>query len=610
MTKTIDYTNLCNESPETDPRLKRSDEKDVDSDITDKELEDLAIRKTFFKVTDSKYETDTKQTDKDAKYNDENNNSNIITPKPSDTYKLPVANSNKKTPTNEGKINLNSFKNDPSKATYIYKEIDPKYIVTSKPYKPYNITKNKLVKNDKIEDPVSNDVKEKKSVVNHLDSESSNSSKAMNLSNEPRNEANNKTIGAEMIDDADISNIRELRGNLLDHLLDYFLNIIKDEQHVDNDTRKRNGKDKMKVEEKLRNYYDPHHLDLFLVDDDNAEDSGFDDIDFLNFRRKNNEQNGDNNSENNTNIHPGNTTKINFDKKSKDSFINHESLQSLNKELNLKDKLNESYGSPESLYVDLIEQNPITSKEVNSQIEIKNLTRDDTTTYLNNIATSGSTPTTYTNEVSTTNRASTAYIVNEVGTTDRGATPSKTEATTADDSLNYLNELTTDRIAYIEHNDERIEDYIYDEQEKTPKIIGKSSQAKERKYTNKVTIEKSKDNKNDKPPNKKLFKNKNHSQIINNSYKSDRTVADKKVHLKETIKLNPLNKTIEYAVKLPFDDEDVSSENKEKYNLKDNKNSVGISEKITIKNKLIKNKLSRKNDCKKSIVLNLNINLV
>lgn len=85
----------------------------------------------------------------------------------------------------------------------------------------------------------------------------------------------------------DVTNIRELRQHLLDHLLDYFLNIIMEEKNH-NITRKKNSKDVMKVEKKLRNYYGPQ-TDVLVLDDeiDDYSDIGYDDN---NYRRKNDDE--------------------------------------------------------------------------------------------------------------------------------------------------------------------------------------------------------------------------------------------------------------------------------------------------------------------------------
>lgn len=84
----------------------------------------------------------------------------------------------------------------------------------------------------------------------------------------------------------DVTNIRELRQHLLDHLLDYFLNIIMEEKNH-NVTRKKNSKDVMKVEKKLRNYYGPQ-TDILELDDeiDDYSDSEYDD----NYRRNNDDE--------------------------------------------------------------------------------------------------------------------------------------------------------------------------------------------------------------------------------------------------------------------------------------------------------------------------------
>ncbi|CAB3252191.1 unnamed protein product [Arctia plantaginis] len=63
---------------------------------------------------------------------------------------------------------------------------------------------------------------------------------------------------------SDITNIRKLRSELLDHLLEYFMNIINEDKH--SETRKKYSKDEMKLEDKLRNYYHSDLDQLFYED--------------------------------------------------------------------------------------------------------------------------------------------------------------------------------------------------------------------------------------------------------------------------------------------------------------------------------------------------------
>lgn len=87
----------------------------------------------------------------------------------------------------------------------------------------------------------------------------------------------------DLVKHTDINNIRQVREHLLDHLLDYFINIIKEEEQ-NLVTRKKNNKDKMKVEDKLRNYYSPEHIDGIVYTNDT--ESNDIDVDYPDGRRK------------------------------------------------------------------------------------------------------------------------------------------------------------------------------------------------------------------------------------------------------------------------------------------------------------------------------------
>lgn len=243
---------LCNDSSGTDPRLNRGDGKEVhfnSDDTAGKDPNDDATNRIF----------SIPYTDSDNKNIKEftSNSNNLL-------QKLHPVKGVIKPPDNLRVIEdrLTSAKDAPLEQPVYYKAIDPKYIIISglslpKPIK--NITK--VNKSDDIIN-----IDRKKANTTPLDY--SNITKTMNILNE--DEANDTEMKEVVKNNAntDVSNIRELREHLLDHLLDYFLNIIKEENYIRNDTRKRNDKDRMKVEDKLRNYYDPHHLDNIFEDED------------------------------------------------------------------------------------------------------------------------------------------------------------------------------------------------------------------------------------------------------------------------------------------------------------------------------------------------------
>ncbi|XP_026725671.1 protein PFC0760c-like [Trichoplusia ni] len=163
--------------------------------------------------------------------------------------------------------NVNSYR--PTAYPVLYKKVDPKLIITSPFYPiPQRRVDNKNENEDideKFDETISVDL---------FDS-------SINLT-EIADNNNSLVESAEKSNDTDLFNIRWLRENLLHHLLDYFLNILKDEQH--NETVNTEAKDHMKIEDRLRNYYDPNQIDL-VVDED--EEFDYDEDVSDDFRRKN-----------------------------------------------------------------------------------------------------------------------------------------------------------------------------------------------------------------------------------------------------------------------------------------------------------------------------------
>ncbi|KAJ8706486.1 hypothetical protein PYW07_012564 [Mythimna separata] len=407
LAKAVESSRSCNDSTENDPRLKRSDEKENFSGEAETNLEDPATRKLF------------------SKPNTNFGNANDFASLPNTLpQKLPLVN-NINVPVYIEQVDIGITKitttETPLEQPIYYKTIDPKYLIVSGLIAP-EPNKN-----------TTNVSKTGKNISDFNETKLAENSNFTEVTKDLNIDKANDTQEKEMdINDfvADVTNIRELREHLLDHLLDYFLNIIKEENFIRNDTRNKNDNDGMKIEDKLRNYYDPHHLDMLLVeDDDDYEDS---DLDVTYDTEKNDSQedlldNGkqhkDTGKENEKNITINSI-----------ADISSENLQT--KKLNNEENQNISSPVPELFYFNVSEPTTVTSIYVDTDEKE--------------------------NESSKVNTTSNSFDHNDnVTTTEKSTLNDEAEV---NKPLNHSDEVGTDRVDFTYDSDAyTISDYSYED---------------------------------------------------------------------------------------------------------------------------------------------------
>ncbi|XP_022830420.1 putative uncharacterized protein DDB_G0282133 [Spodoptera litura] len=247
-------------------RIARSDEKTSITPLNfDRNSEDVFEKNSMLKSNDNNPE---KLPNFNANYNQMQTRRYLFNNQPEHLAKWPT--------------NLNKMENK-NKANAVpvsYQAIDPKNIFVYGLY-PTKVTKNRLTNNDT---KPTNNTKYNKTITdyNELDKNEDKDTEIQKYNNQ----TNDSQFEFETTSrNADVANIRELRQHLLDHLLDYFVNIII-EEYNHNVTRKKNSKDVIEVENKLRNYYGPQ-TDVLEVDDANYDDHDFE---YDNYRRKSDDE--------------------------------------------------------------------------------------------------------------------------------------------------------------------------------------------------------------------------------------------------------------------------------------------------------------------------------
>ncbi|KAJ8704988.1 hypothetical protein PYW08_012308 [Mythimna loreyi] len=426
--KAIENSKSCNDSTETDPRLKRSDENansSGETDITKKIPEDPATRKSLFQPNTNNED----QTAKDLA----SQHNNL-------PQKLPLVNiANVPTGAQKEDIGLNKIMTTkaPLQQPVYYKAIDPKYLIVSGLPNP---KPNKNISNVKTTENMG----ENNDLNKTISKDNPNSVEVVNK--DEANDTEEKEIVRNDFD-ADVTNIRELREHLLDHLLDYFLKIIKEENFIHNDTRKKNDNDRMKVEDKLRNYYDPHHLDTLIFDDDDDdddyEDSNLDSPYYTGYNDSDEDlldivnQNEEIGEENNNNITLS-SVEDHVDKNTQKVPVLTENLK--DHVMNYEENSNTSNSVDESFYFNVTEPIPVTSRYV---MEKENNTSKANTTeksFGNNV-----------NEITTTEKPSIIETTSSVEVDNVGPP-------------NYSDEVITDNIDLIYDNGAyTINDYSYED---------------------------------------------------------------------------------------------------------------------------------------------------
>ena len=346
--KAVENARSCDDSPENEP-LKSSDEIDTNTEITDKSEtspEDVAARKSFSDPNNNN-DGDIEDTDdNNEEANEFGSNPNMAPQKlPLLAYdtEIPVHTEKEDNVTNEF-----STQDVPLEENVYYRAINSKDLIISGLYLPIGNENGTNV--SKTEELVA-DLEE----LVTISPEGVNETKVMDVLN--GDEANGKN-GNEMQSNNKFTdvNIRELREHLLDHLLEYFINIIKEENVLQNSTRKNNGKDSMKVEDKLRHYYHPHHSDMVLDDDDDYDDNtnSYDSEEDL----------GDNEElimENNSSNYPVETLEEEINEYLDEPHKSPEDSEELM--LNLDENLNINYPEEEAFNVNLSE--PVTTEYIN-----------------------------------------------------------------------------------------------------------------------------------------------------------------------------------------------------------------------------------------------------
>ncbi|XP_063899255.1 protein PFC0760c [Helicoverpa armigera] len=271
LAKSIDHKH-CKDSSENN-RLKRSDEKEfTSSEIENTDSHNIELENAEIDHSNDNYEAiDRKESTTESKFQNNENVQIVYVPNTVEEHAI---------------IKDLTARNSEADTTVLYKPVDPKYILTYGPYFIKNDSKNATVYTDVVKDSEI-DIKETVSPSNDLD---------LVIPNvESRNadpnvaEDDDDTVEEGIVRrSADLNNLRDLRVKLLDHLLDYFLNIMRNGDHSQSNTRKK-GEDVINIEEKLRNYYDTQHIDLLAGDDDDIDSDETDHISGETLRRNDDE---------------------------------------------------------------------------------------------------------------------------------------------------------------------------------------------------------------------------------------------------------------------------------------------------------------------------------
>ncbi|XP_047039635.1 uncharacterized protein LOC124644367 [Helicoverpa zea] len=273
LAKSIDHKH-CKDSSEND-RLKRSNEKEfTSSEIGNTDSHN--IENAEIDHSNDNYEgIDRKESTTESKFQNNQNLQILYVPNTVEEHAI---------------IKDLTARNSEADSTVIYKPVDPKYILTYGPYLIKNGSDNGTVNTD-VEKDSEIDIKETVSPSNDLDLVIPN---VESRNADPNVAEDDDDTVEEGIDrrSADLTNIRDLRVKLLDHLLDYFLNIMRNGDQSHGSTRKK-GEDVINIEEKLRNYYDTQHIDLLAGDDDDIDSDETDHISGETLRRNDDESGQD-----------------------------------------------------------------------------------------------------------------------------------------------------------------------------------------------------------------------------------------------------------------------------------------------------------------------------